>query len=85
MESALRILLNGSEHRLDQVRFSTAMFDLKAVTSSIINRQADRGLMVCSTGVRTSIAANRIEGIRAAVCHDVHSAHRSVERVRKLA
>jgi len=57
----------------------------KAVTSSIINRQADRGMMVCSTGVRTSIAANRIEGIHAAVCHDVHSAHRSVERARKLA
>ena len=51
----------------------------KAVTSSIISKQADRGLMVCGTGVGASIAANKIKGIRAAVCHDVHSAHQSVE------
>ena len=41
----------------------------KAVTSSIVNGQADRGLMVCGTGVGASIAANKIKGIRAAVCH----------------
>ena len=38
-----------------------------------------RGLMVCGTGVGASIAANKVRGIRAAVCHDVHSAHQSVE------
>ena len=42
-------------------------------------RQADRGLLVCGTGVGASIAANKIRGIRAAVCHDMHSAHQSVE------
>ena len=41
--------------------------------------KADRGLMVCGTGVGASIAANKVKGIRAAVCHDVHSAHQSVE------
>ena len=51
----------------------------KAVTSSIIDGKADRGLMVCGTGVGASIAANKVKGIRAAVCHDVHSAHQSVE------
>ncbi|ASP69352.1 ribose 5-phosphate isomerase B [Sinorhizobium meliloti] len=51
----------------------------KTVTSSIIARKADRGLMVCGTGVGASIAANKVKGIRAAVCHDVHSAHQSVE------
>jgi ribose 5-phosphate isomerase B len=35
--------------------------------------------MVCGTGVGASIAANKMKGIRAAVCHDVHSAHQSVE------
>ena len=35
--------------------------------------------MVCGTGVGASIAANKIPGIRAAVCHDYHSAHQSVE------
>ena len=34
---------------------------------------------VCGTGVGASIAANKVAGIRAAVCHDVHSAHQSVE------
>ncbi|MDW9497351.1 ribose 5-phosphate isomerase B [Sinorhizobium meliloti] len=51
----------------------------KMVTSSIIEGKADRGLMVCGTGVGASIAANKVKGIRAAVCHDVHSAHQSVE------
>ncbi len=35
--------------------------------------------MVCGTGVGASIGANKMKGIRAAVCHDVHSAHQSVE------
>ncbi len=41
--------------------------------------QADRGLLVCGTGVGASIAANKMKGIRAAVIHDIHSAHQSVE------
>lgn len=40
---------------------------------------AERGLLVCGTGVGASIAANKLKGIRAAVCHDVHSAHQAVE------
>jgi len=40
---------------------------------------AERGILVCGTGVGAAIAANKINGIRAAVCHDVHSAHQSVE------
>jgi ribose 5-phosphate isomerase B len=35
--------------------------------------------MVCGTGVGAAIAANKTKGIRAAVCHDVHSAHQAVE------
>ncbi|UJW77148.1 ribose 5-phosphate isomerase B [Rhizobium sp. SL42] len=51
----------------------------KSVTASIITGKAERGLLVCGTGVGASIAANKVKGIRAAVCHDVHSAHQSVE------
>ena len=51
----------------------------KLVTDKINAGQAQRGLMVCGTGVGASIAANKVKGIRAAVCHDVHSAHQSVE------
>jgi ribose 5-phosphate isomerase B len=51
----------------------------RQVTGAITARKAERGLMVCGTGVGASIAANKVKGIRAAVCHDVHSAHQSVE------
>ncbi len=51
----------------------------RQVTGRIVSGDADRGLMVCGTGVGASIAANKVKGIRAAVCHDVHSAHQSVE------
>lgn len=49
------------------------------VCRHVVEGQADRGLLVCGTGVGASIAANKVAGIRAAVCHDVHSAHQSVE------
>ncbi len=51
----------------------------KALTGEIKSGAADRGIMVCGTGVGASIAANKVRGIRAAVCHDVHSAHQCVE------
>ena len=40
---------------------------------------ADRAILVCGTGVGASIAANKIPGIRAAMCHDAHCAHQCVE------
>ncbi len=51
----------------------------RRLAEKVLGGAADRGLMVCGTGVGASIAANKIPGIRAAVCHDVHSAHQSVE------
>ena len=51
----------------------------RALCKAIIDSRAIRGLMVCGTGVGAAIAANKVKGIRAAVCHDVHSAHQSVE------
>jgi ribose 5-phosphate isomerase B len=41
--------------------------------------QADRGLLVCGSGVGASVAANKIKGIRAGLCHDVYSARQGVE------
>src|SRR3954469_2168500 len=49
------------------------------LTDAILSGRAHRGLMVCGTGVGAAIAANKVPGIRAAVCHDVHSAHQGVE------
>ncbi len=51
----------------------------RAVAGKITSGEVERGIMVCGTGVGASIAANKMKGIRAAVCHDVHSAHQSVE------
>ena len=51
----------------------------RAVAAKITSGEVARGIMVCGTGVGASIAANKMKGIRAAVCHDVHSAHQSVE------
>jgi ribose 5-phosphate isomerase B len=51
----------------------------RALTDKVSSGQAERGIMVCGTGVGAAIAANKVKGIRAAVCHDVHSAHQSVE------
>ena len=51
----------------------------RKVAAAITGGQAKRGLMVCGTGVGAAIGANKMKGIRAAVCHDVHSAHQCVE------
>jgi ribose 5-phosphate isomerase B len=53
--------------------------DIARAVCSAVREGGARGLMVCGTGVGASIAANKVRGIRAAVCHDVHSAHQSVE------
>ena len=49
------------------------------VTRRVIDGAADRGILVCGTGVGACIAANKVPGIRAAVCHDTHVARQSVE------
>jgi len=41
--------------------------------------EADRGILICGSGVGASVAANKLAGIRAAVCHDTYSAHQGVE------
>jgi ribose 5-phosphate isomerase B len=51
----------------------------RALTAKVLSGEAERGIMVCGTGVGASIAANKVRGIRAAVCHDIHSAHQCVE------
>jgi ribose 5-phosphate isomerase B len=50
-----------------------------AVCAEVKAGRAQRGIMVCGTGVGASIAANKVNGIRAALCHDVYSAHQCVE------
>jgi ribose 5-phosphate isomerase B len=45
----------------------------------IVRGRAERGVLICSSGVGAAIAACKIPGIRAAICHDVYTAHQGVE------
>ncbi|MCX3067260.1 MAG: ribose 5-phosphate isomerase B [Cetobacterium sp.] len=57
---------------LDKGCYSTESVDYpvyaKAVANSILNKEADFGILICGTGIGISIAANRFKGIRAALC-----------------
>src|SRR5262249_23713791 len=46
---------------------------------AILDGRAERGVLVCGSGVGASVAACKVDGIRAAICHDVYSAHQGVE------
>jgi ribose 5-phosphate isomerase B len=50
-----------------------------AVADEVISERCERGILVCGSGVGVSVAANKIPGIRAALCHDTYSAHQGVE------
>jgi ribose 5-phosphate isomerase B len=49
------------------------------LADEIKSKRAEKGIMVCGTGVGAAIACNKIQGIRAALCHDTYSAHQCVE------
>jgi RpiB/LacA/LacB family sugar-phosphate isomerase len=51
----------------------------EAVGTAIIDNKADRGILICGSGVGSVIAVNKIPGIRAGICHDCYSAHQGVE------
>ena len=68
---------------LDLGTDSTAPVDYpdvaRALGATIQQRKAERGVLLCGSGVGASIAASKMHGIRAAVCHDSYSAHQGVE------
>jgi ribose 5-phosphate isomerase B len=51
----------------------------REVGEAILREDAERGILVCGSGVGASVAACKLAGIRAAICHDVYSAHQGVE------
>jgi ribose 5-phosphate isomerase B len=51
----------------------------EAVGRAVLDGRAERGVLICGSGVGASVAANKLMGIRAAVCHDTYSAHQGVE------
>ena len=51
----------------------------ESVGMTISKDQAERGILICGSGVGASVAVNKISGIRAGLCHDTYSAHQGVE------
>jgi ribose 5-phosphate isomerase B len=51
----------------------------EALGKVVVEGQADRGVLICGSGVGASVAVNKIPGIRAGLCHDSYSAHQGVE------
>ena len=76
--------LRGLGHEvLDVGTQSTAPVDYpdyaEAVAAAVRDGRAERGVLICGSGVGACVAANKIPGIRAAICHDGYSAHQGVE------
>jgi len=84
LKNALRDLLRKEGHT---VRDLTPDLDPQddypdsaaAVGRAVADRSAERGIIVCGSGVGASVAANKIHGVRAGLCHDTYSAHQGVE------
>ena len=51
----------------------------EAVGRAVVDKKAERGVLICGSGVGASVAANKIPGVRAGMCHDTYSAHQGVE------
>ena len=51
----------------------------KAVGEAVLRGEAERGIIICGSGVGACVAANKLPGIRAGLCHDTYSAHQGVE------
>ena len=51
----------------------------EAVARAVASEQAERGIMVCGSGVGACVTTNKVRGVRACMCHDTYSAHQGVE------
>src|SRR5262245_50282774 len=76
--------LQKSGHRVSDVGTnSTAPVDYpdfaEKVALNLLGGECDRGVLICGSGAGASVAANKIPGIRAGLCHDGYSAHQCVE------
>jgi RpiB/LacA/LacB family sugar-phosphate isomerase len=78
-----RFLKRHGHEPLDMGTHSTESVDYPdpaaAVGEAVRSGMAERGILVCGSGVGTCIAANKLRGVRASVCHDTYSAHQGVE------
>ena len=82
-ETVAAVVKKAGHEPLDLGTYDTERVDYpeyaKKVAKAILEGRAERGILVCGSGVGVCIAANKIKGIYAGVCHDTYSAHQSVE------
>lgn len=82
-ESLVAVLGAAGHEVVDKGTYSEAAVDYpdyaEAVAVAVRSGDVERGIMICGSGVGASVAANKVDGIRAAVCHDTYSAHQGVE------
>ncbi len=82
-EPIIKTVEQQGHQALDLGAFSSESSDYpdfaEKIGLSINNGEADRGILICGSGVGACIAANKITGIYAAICHDTYSAHQGVE------
>src|SRR5881275_237675 len=71
-----RDVLDLGTHSTDPVEYSDYA---DAIGRALREDRAERGILLCGSGVGASMAANKIPGIRAGLCHDTYSAHQGVE------
>ena len=69
-------VLDVGTHNADSVDYPDYA---RAVGEALTDGRAERGVLVCGSGVGAGIAANKIHGVRAAICHDTYSARQGVE------
>ena len=81
--TAITTIEDDSHEVLDLGTFDEKPVDYpdyaKSVADSIISGRAHRGILICGSGVGACVAANKVAGIRAGLCHDIYSAHQGVE------
>jgi ribose 5-phosphate isomerase B len=83
-EAVLKVVHNGGHQTLDCGAEVVVPGDdypdyAQRVASAITEGRAERGILMCGSGVGASVAANKFRDIRAALCHDTFSAHQGVE------
>ncbi len=80
-ELVVALLEEEGQEVLDKGCFSSESVDYpeyaEKVCSSILDGEAERGILICGTGIGMSLAANRHQGIRAALCHEIFTAEMS--------
>lgn len=76
VESLGQEVLDMGTHNMDPVDYPDFA---AAVGNAVRDGRAERGIVICGSGVGASVAANKLQGIRAGLCHDTYSAHQGVE------